>query len=79
MRPVELSILIRDRNIVDAGLTPTHQALVTEFPAFIAIGPIPLPHFIMPFLLESHSNTVVVPSPYFLEREIAILLSLLAL
>src|SRR5258706_11343283 len=40
--PAEAAVFFRDRNIVDAGLAPPHQAVLVELSLLVAVGAIPL-------------------------------------
>ena len=35
--PEELALAFGDRDVIDAGFPPTHQALIVELPEFIAV------------------------------------------
>jgi hypothetical protein len=37
-RPIIFPVAIRDGQVVNAGETPTHKALLVKLPVFIAIG-----------------------------------------
>ena len=60
--PEELAVSCRYGDIVDACL-PAHQAVVVEFPEFVAVTAEPLARVIMPFVLEAHGDATVVEGP----------------
>ena len=61
--PEKFAFLLGNRHVVDAGFSTTHEAMFVEFPIFIAIGTIPIIGLIVPLILKTHSDAVVVPSP----------------
>jgi hypothetical protein len=69
-RPVKQSVRLFDGQIVDAGVTCLHQACIIEFPVFVAVGTVPLPIHIMPFVGEAHGDTVVRMRPEFLDQPV---------
>ena len=62
-RPVKTAIALGDGDIVDAGLAAHHQPVLVERPLLVAVCAIPLPGRVLPFILESHGDVVVVESP----------------
>src|SRR4051794_4655147 len=58
--PTKAAVLFRDRNIVDAGFAAAHQAGFIELPLLVAIGTVPLPRIVVPFVLKAHRDTVAV-------------------
>jgi hypothetical protein len=52
-----------DRNVVDARLAPSHQAVGIEFPLLITVRAIPGTCVIVLFVLEADRDPVVVKGP----------------
>ncbi len=52
-------------NIVDAGFSPSHQAILGKLPLLIAVGPIPIIGVIVPFILKANRDPVVGKTPQF--------------
>ena len=59
-RPMELAICRRDRQVVDRGEAPAHQAALVEFPVLVAVGPEPVGRIVVPFVGEAHGDAVAV-------------------
>src|SRR5450631_1646094 len=72
-RPVEASVLFSDYHIVDAGFATAHQAVFVELPLLVAVGAVPLPGIVMPFILEAHRDVIVVERPEILDQAILML------
>src|SRR5882724_6886975 len=77
-RPVEAPLALLDGDIVDAGLAPPHQAVFVELPLLVAVGAMPLPGIVAPFVLETHGNTILIEPPEVLDQAIVVLLCPLA-
>src|SRR5215216_148061 len=73
-RPVEAPLALLDGEIVDAGLAPPHQAVFVELPLLVAVGAMPLPGIVVPFILEAHGDAVLVERPEILDQAIVVLL-----
>ena len=67
-------VFLGDRVIVDAGLAPAHQPVLVEFPLLVAVGTMPLPGSVVPFVLKAHRDAVVVERPEILDQAILVLL-----
>jgi hypothetical protein len=67
---MEAAILLRDLDVVDRGLAPLHQAVLVELPLLVAIGAMPLACCIVPLVLKSHRDAVVVERPEILDQAI---------
>lgn len=67
---MEATILLGDGDVVDAGLSASHQPVFVELPQFIAIGPMPLPSNIVPFVLETHRNAISAERPQLLDQAV---------
>src|SRR3954469_2518922 len=72
--PVEAAFAFLDGDIVDAGLAPPHQAVFVELPLLVAVGTIPLPGIVVPFILEAHGDAVLIERPEILDQAIVVLL-----
>lgn len=61
--PMKLAIGFVDGVVVDAGFTPSHQAVVVELPVLIAVGTEPLSRRVVEFVLEPNRDPVVSECP----------------
>src|SRR5260221_12336261 len=77
-RPVEAALAFLDGDIVDRGLAPPHQSVFVELPLLVAVGAMPLPGTVVPFVLETHGNAVLIEPPEVLDQAIVVLLRPLA-
>src|SRR3954471_12891998 len=73
-RPVEATLAFLDGDIVDAGLAPPHQAVFIELPLLIAVGAVPLPCIVVPFILEAYGDAVLIKAPEILDQTIVMFL-----
>ena len=58
--PMKATVLLRNRDVVDARFAATHQPVLVELPLLVAVGAIPLAGVVMPFVLKAHRDAVVV-------------------
>src|SRR5436190_973880 len=68
--PVIFALAIFDRQVVDAGDPPSHQALFVELPILVAITTKPVARIVMPFICKAHGYPVVAKRPYLLDQPI---------
>src|SRR5690348_2909942 len=68
--PAELAKLFSDREIVDAGDPPPHEALWAELPILVPIGTKPIAGIVMPLVGESHGDPILAKGPHFLDQPI---------
>src|SRR5947209_20593061 len=68
--PAIFALAIFDRQVVDAGDPPLHQALVVELPILVAIATKPASRIVVPFICEAHGYPVVAKCPDFLDQPI---------
>src|SRR5882672_9640774 len=68
--PVIFALAIFDRQVVDAGDPPSHQALFVELPILIAIAAKPVSRIVMPFVCKAHGYPVVAKRPDFLDQAV---------
>src|SRR5438034_959599 len=73
-RPVEAPLALLDGDIVDAGLAPPHQAVLVELPLLVAVGAMPLPGIVVPFILKAHGDAVLIERPEILDQAVVVLL-----
>src|SRR5947209_15933821 len=66
--PAIFALAIFDRQVVDAGDPPLHQALVVELPILVAIATKPASRIVVPFICEAHGYPVVAKCPDFLDQ-----------
>ena len=62
-RPVEQTLFRFDRQIIDAGKAPLHEALWVEFPILVTVTAEPLAGIVAPFVGKANRNTVFGKSP----------------
>ena len=68
--PEKFPIRFMNRQIVDAGKTPSHQTGFIELPVFVAIGAEPVVGIIMPLIGKPDGNSVTVESPQFFDKPV---------
>src|SRR5262249_20173181 len=68
--PVIFALAILDRQVVDAGDAPPHQAILGELPVLIAIAAKPVAGIVMPFICKAHGDPVVAECPHFLNQPV---------
>ena len=68
--PVIFALAILDRQVVDAGDAPPHQAVVVELPVLVAVAAKPVAGIVVPFIGEAHGDPVVAERPHFLDQPI---------
>src|SRR5262245_4493045 len=73
-RPVVLAVGGRDRQVVDAGDAPPHEAAVVELPVLVAVGPEPVTRVIVPLVREAHGDPVPLAGPELLDETVVELL-----
>ena len=69
-RPVVLALALLDRQVVDAGDAPPHQAVAIELPVLVAVGAEPLPAVVVPFIGKAHRDTISGKGPELLDQAI---------
>src|SRR6266849_8812367 len=68
--PVIFALAIFDRQVVDAGDPPSHQALFVELPILVAIATKPVARIVVPFICKAHGYPVVAKRPDLLDQPI---------
>ena len=61
--PVIFAISFLNRKVVDACNSTLHQTGFIKFPVFVAEGSKPESRFVVPFVGETNSNSVIVSDP----------------
>src|SRR5690606_16593618 len=79
LRPAELALGFRDRQVVDTRMSRAHQAALVELPVLVAIRTIPLPAIVMPFIGKANRDAVVAEGPELLDQAVLQLACPLAL
>src|SRR5262249_35739901 len=69
-RPMILALALLDRQVVDAGEAQAHQAVLVEFPVFIAVAAEPVAAVVMAFVSEPHRDAVLAKGPHFLDQTV---------
>src|SRR5690349_4673961 len=77
-RPVVHTLVGLDRQVIDAGDTCAHQPVFVEFPVLVAVAAEPVTAIIVPFVGETHRDTVVTKGPHLLDQAVVELLAPLA-
>src|SRR6266852_3268858 len=68
--PVIFALAIFDRQVVDAGDAPSHQALVVELPILVTVATKPGAGIVVPFICKAHGYPVVAKRPNLLDQPI---------
>jgi hypothetical protein len=71
---VEAAVFFGDCDIVDAGFAAAHQAVLVEFPLFVAVGAMPLAGIVVPFVLKPYRDMVAVERPEILDQAVFVFL-----
>jgi hypothetical protein len=61
--PVIFALAVFDRQVVDAGDAPLHEAGVVELPILVTITTKPLAEIVVPFIGKAHGYPVVAKRP----------------
>src|SRR5208283_676883 len=69
-RPPVLALGLRDRQIIDARDPHSHQAVLVEFPIFIAEAAKPMTAVVMPLIGESHGDSIFRECPQLLDQTV---------
>src|SRR6266704_2615729 len=64
------ALTFRNRQIVDAGDTQSHQTVLVELPVFIAVTAKPMTAVVAPLVGKSHGYSVLAKGPEFLDEPI---------
>jgi hypothetical protein len=67
---VKATILFGDGDVVDAGFTPAHQAVLVELPLLVAVRAVPLTGIVVPFVLKANRDAVALERPEILDQAI---------
>jgi hypothetical protein len=68
--PMKLSLILSDREFIDACVSRMHQPFSVEFPVFIAVSPKPIARVIVILVGKPDGNPVVQKGPYFLDKSV---------
>src|SRR5580693_1965078 len=69
-RPAVLALVLEYRQVVDAGDTHSHQAVLVELPVLVPIAAKPMPAVVVPLVSESDRDTVAGECPQLLDQAI---------
>src|ERR1700676_634761 len=69
-RPMIFALAFRNRQIVDAGDTQSHQAVFVEFPVLVAIAAKPMAAVVVPLVGKAHGYAVVAKRPELLDQPV---------
>src|SRR5829696_4021193 len=68
--PVELPLWLADRQVIDAGVSPAHQAVLVEFPVLVAVGAEPGSRIVVVFVREPDRDTIPRVCPQLLDEPV---------
>src|SRR5262245_49681224 len=68
--PVVFALTVFDRQIIDAGDTPPHQAFCVELPILVSVAAEPVTGIVVPFIGKAHGDPILPKSPHFLDQPI---------
>src|SRR5829696_563156 len=68
--PVELPLWLADRQVIDAGVSLTHQAVLVEFPVLVAVGAEPVSRIVVAFVREPDRDTIARVCPQLLDEPV---------
>src|SRR5882757_1653916 len=68
--PVIFAFAVLDRQVVDAGDPPSHQALFVELPILVAVAAKPVSRIVVPLICKAHGYPVVAKRPDLLDQPI---------
>src|SRR5580704_2544140 len=68
VRPAIFALAFLDRQIVDAGDAPPHQAVLIELPVFVAVAAKPAAGIVVPFIGKANGDPVVTEGPHLLDE-----------
>src|SRR5260370_33873144 len=66
-RPVILTFVLFDWQVIDAGDTQVHQPVLVELPVLVAIAAEPIAAIVVPFVSEANRDSVLVECPNLLD------------
>src|SRR5579864_8166743 len=69
-RPMIKTVLLADRQIVDAREAHPHQAVLVELPVLVAVRAEPASRIVAPFIGEANRDAVLMKGPEFLDEPI---------
>ena len=69
-RPMELALVGRDRQVVDAGVAHAHQSVLVELPILVSVGPEPVAGVVVPLVRKAHGDAVAGESPEFFREAV---------
>src|SRR5271163_4594017 len=68
--PMVLALALLDRQIVDAGEAPPHQPICAKLPILVAVRAEPIGGIVMPFICETHGDSVAGEAPKLLDQSV---------
>ena len=68
--PMIFAVAFLDGKVIDTRKTKPHQAMLIEFPVFVAVAAEPIPAVVMTFIGKTYGNAVLVERPEFLDQAI---------
>src|SRR4051794_469542 len=70
LRPVVEPVALGDAQVVDAGQSPAHQAVVVELPVLVAVGAEPVAGVVVPLVGEPDGDAVPGEHPQLLDEPV---------
>src|SRR5262245_27173487 len=68
--PTNFTLPLRDRQVIDRGISAAHQTIALELPIFVSVRAKPISRIVMPFVREAHRNAVSFERPEFLDQAV---------
>ena len=68
--PMVFAVRLGDRQVIDRGDTPAHQAVLVELPVLVAVGPEPVRRIVMPFVGKAHGDAIAARRPDLLDQPV---------
>ena len=61
--PMELAVRGLDRQVVDAGITEAHQAVLVKLPVLVSVGPEPVARIVVKLIGKADGYTIFGKGP----------------
>ena len=61
---------LADRQVVDRGMAPAHEAAGVEFPVLVAVGAEPVVRVVVPLVGEAHGDAILAERPELLDEAV---------
>src|SRR5215469_14682582 len=68
--PMEFSVRLGDRPVINARVAAPHQAVLIELPVFVAVGAKPVARVVVVFVGKPNGDAVAGDGPVFLDQSV---------